>query len=45
MGDDQSGRQIQDFNNKYKRDVKFIDLKTSDLVIAKGESKNKNWLL
>lgn len=36
IGDDQSGRQVFDFNSKNKRDVKFIDVKTSDLVISKG---------
>lgn len=45
VGDEQSGRQISDYNKKYKRDVKFIDVKTPDLVISKGSNINQHCLL
>ena len=45
VGDEASGKQIMEFNNKNNRDVRFIDMKTSEVSIARGESKNKNWLL
>lgn len=45
VGEDQSGRQISDYNAKHKRDLRFIDMKTSDLNIAKAEARNMHWLL
>ena len=45
VGDDHSGRQVSDYNHRYGRDVKFIDMKTSDLRITKGDCGDRNWLL
>lgn len=45
VGDQQSGKVINDFNEKKKKDIKFIDVKASPLMYMKGESKSKNCML
>ena len=46
MGDDLTGKMVTEFINKNKRDnIRFIDMKTSDLSIAKGGSRHRHYLL
>ena len=45
IGDHQSEEIVQRFNQENNKNVKFIDVKTSEWQMAKGQPRSKEWIL